>query len=202
MKKILSVMLLVSSLFCKMPLHAYMDGFYARAMGGLSFEESLPIYDESLDDFIECNMKTGGFGSVAAGMEVRPNVKIELEYAYRRNAIKSFSYWNQSIATKAIGVSGNLTTHAYMVNALFELPINFCVTPYAGFGLGYSNSKLKARSSQGRDSATESGMAFQFLGGVSYPLTDCLDAMAEYRYFFARHDVEYHAVACGLGYRF
>lgn len=89
------------------------------------------------------------------------------------------------------------------------------VTPYAGAGLGVAIPHVEFGTGPGRTFEYQlTGPAMRLFAGVSYPLGDRWQAMAEYQTTYSRNDADLtgggglstnvvtHALNIGLGWRF
>jgi len=68
------------------------------------------------------------------------------------------------------------------VNFYNDININCPVTPYVGAGLGYGYNRGMVLHSQG----PKYHFAYQFIGGVSYPLNPKIPIALEYRFLSSR----------------
>ena len=75
---------------------------------------------------------------------------------------------------------GEIERTSVMVNAVKEFPaLQFLgLTPYLGAGIGLTNVQIDAISPMADD---ELVLGYQFMTGLVFDLTDCLQAYAEYR---------------------
>jgi outer membrane protein OmpA-like peptidoglycan-associated protein len=72
-----------------------------------------------------------------------------------------------------------------MVNALYDIPVNFPVVPYVGAGVGYARIKADGVNIAGTTvmDDTSNKFAYQGIVGAAYRMTDNLKLGLEYRYF-------------------
>lgn len=119
-------------------------------------------------------------GSIAAGT-IYPvstgNFRFEVEYTKNADAKKSFG--DEEIKVK---------TQAALFNVYFDLDLRgqLPVTPYAGVGLGWGQSKF--------GDIKEDGAAMQIGAGVAYKICDHTSVDLGYRYItYGDFDKEYHA---------
>lgn len=162
--------------------------WYAKGFGGATlprsdsttvnglfwaFDQPTRIYPPfwELPNWKDLDYDAGYTLGAAVGYAIRPNLAVELEYAYRAADIKGSFY-------------ENATSNAVMVNAVYRFnPMgpNDALRPYLGGGLGWADLDI---SSQGfgtfkRDDA----FAYQLIGGVAYTLTPDWSLLAEMRWF-------------------
>jgi opacity protein-like surface antigen len=160
----------------------WMDStWYIKGFGGATFPQ---------DDDFQVNNRGGGgsFDSglsydtgyilgFAAGLDVTPNVAVELEYAYR-NADADFTNG---------GPSGKTESNAFMVNALYKFtPLGATGQwqPYVGGGLGAADLNVEDLSFDvGGDFDSDYNFAYQVIGGVAYQWTPNWSMNMEARFF-------------------
>lgn len=113
----------------------------------------------------------------------------ELEFAYHRNNVKHSISENVSI-----DVNGNIHAYTLMGNIYYDFKTAGNFTPYVGAGIGYANMHARFKDSQpsvyGTNNLIHSSESWvwQVMGGVSMPITDCIDLAVEYRHCnFQKH---------------
>jgi len=166
------------------------EGFYAGAFGGANW----------LDISSHVEMKTGFLVGGSIGCKWCNGLRVEGELGYRRNKLNHFKVDHEKLA-----LSGHVRTWSYMANAFYELPIDFCLKPYVGAGVGYANQRANMnRINEDRVHAknNKNGFAYQLIAGVAYPICDTIDLDLEYRYFRGREHTNNNSVALGMKYMF
>jgi OOP family OmpA-OmpF porin len=171
-------------------------GLYLGGAGGGTWVQDLDLKDggsEKIDD------DTGWAAVGTLGYRFTSNIRAELEGGFRR-----------SDADSGGNNDGDLDTWDVMANALYDFDLGGRLSPYVGVGVGGVN--VNVDSSAIDDSAWAFG--YQGIAGVSYALTDRMDAFADYRYLAtagldldsgnSESDDEYrsHTVLIGLRYTF
>ena len=156
--------------------------WYIKGFGGATFPQDDDFeLDErtgplSVDTGLEYD--TGYILGFAAGVDVTPNVAVELEYAYR-NADAEFR--------NSDGVSAKTESNAFMVNALYNFtPLGATGQwqPYVGGGLGAADLNIEdLPSNAGGDLDSDYNFAFQVIGGVGYAINPNLSLIGELRFF-------------------
>jgi opacity protein-like surface antigen len=158
----------------------WMDStWYIKGFGGATFPQ---------DDDFELDLRGGGGSEdtgleydtgyilgFAAGVDITPNVAVELEYAYR-NADAEFKDTD----------SGDRTTesNAWMVNALYNFTPHGPWQPYVGGGLGVADLNIEEIPGfAGGDLDSDYNFAYQLIGGVGYQLPSGWMLNGEVRYF-------------------
>lgn len=113
-----------------------------------------------------------GFGVTGAiGKHFSDSWRVELEYAYRGNDTDNFS---------SVGpISGNWRSHSLMVNALYDINLNYNFFWYGGVGIGFAATKLELNGHNDTDVV----FAHQFLTGFGYRLSQKTSFVVGYRIF-------------------
>lgn len=149
----------------------------------------------------------GPLGVLALGWGLGNGVRVELEGAYRNNAVSTLDTRRLSGSLMPTGnVGGNVASYATMVNAFYDFDLRSfgtAIRPYIGVGAGVGwlqyeqvsgNEPVRFRlpgSITAVDAArtslngTGSAFAYQAIAGAAYPLRAIpgLEATAEFRYF-------------------
>lgn len=78
---------------------------------------------------------------------------------------------------------GNIKSMALMGNLVYDIYTDTAITPYIGGGFGYIRAKANYTPS-GVEVASDSngGLAYQFIAGVNYKVSDEMSVFADYRY--------------------
>jgi len=151
-------------------------------------------------NFLQHDAKKVGFGGgVALGYEFENHIRLEGEFAYRRNKVLSES-------VDDVDVSVALNTYSTMANVLYDIDLGCRFTPYVGAGIGYAWNTVSVDASHkhgsvGFHAGNKGGFAYQGIAGVAYNLTEKTSIGLEYRYFqnnnsaFKNHN---HTVAVSL----
>jgi len=111
------------------------------------------------------------------------NFRVDGEIAFRINEI------NNVVGTPL--VSGSYTSaFSYMVNGYFDFPTNGPVKPYIGGGIGYATVFIDwsapgffPLSEVPVADESDSGLAYQFSGGIGYEINPRTTVSFGYRYF-------------------
>jgi opacity protein-like surface antigen len=153
--------------------------WYIKGFGGATFpqDDDFELNDPigSFDTGLEYD--TGYILGFAAGVDVTPNVAVELEYAYR----------NADAELKdSGGDSGKTESNAFMVNALYKFtPLGATGqwTPYVGGGLGAADLNIEDFDLAGGDLDSDYNFAYQVIGGVGFAVNPNLSLIGELRFF-------------------
>lgn len=127
----------------------------------------------------------GGFG-IALGQRQGRNLRTEIDYGLRSNAIVGF---DDGVSLESF--SGKIKSQSGMANVYWEF-VNFPRRrwkPYMGAGLGFTRIETELNNGQGQpltlERSEDSSFAYQFIGGVNYRQNRFLDLFIEYRLFQA-----------------
>lgn len=129
-----------------------------------------------------------GFGGVL-GYDFG-NFRVDGEIAFRFNTIDRLG--GISLDPQSLGSGNNSTTFAfsYMVNGYFDLPTDGPWKPYIGGGIGFATVTIDwiapgffpfTQVPVADDS--DSGLAYQFSGGIGYEINPRTTVSFSYRYF-------------------
>lgn len=200
------VMTLLLFMFMFTPVMALADGAYVTGMGGYTFVPDVhaEFYDAKIGSAsVEDGYKAGGsvgydFGSFRAEAEVS-------------------NYWNdiESVSTPfipALTGSGDASIFAVMGNVFYDIEIGKSgITPYVGGGVGWAQVDLEGSIGGLSGKVSDSGLAYQLIGGVSYDMTENLAVFTDYRYLRMdtldmpldiKADLEIHSVNAGVRFNF
>ena len=134
---------------------------------------------------------TGYILGFAGGVDITPNVAVELEYAYR----------NADAELKDTGGdSGKTELNAFMVNALYNFtPLGATGQwqPYVGGGLGAADLNIESFDLVGGDLDSDYNFAYQVIGGIGYAVNPNLSLIGELR-FFGINDQEFESDVLSL----
>lgn len=158
-----------------------LDGFYVSGNASCNFLTNSKKHHAKL------TFEPGYLLAPAIGYRFCNGIRLEAEFAYRRNENKKAKYLGFSHR-----IGGHLETFSGLANVYYDLPVCWYVKPYVGVGIGYAysdirakvrfideNSEVNSASLKGR----RDGFAWQAIAGVTYPLCDNIDVAVEYRFF-------------------
>ena len=132
-----------------------------------------------------------GFGAgFAIGQWQGRNLRSELEYSYRRNAVATLQRTTLS-GTDIQGIDGSIDVHAGLTNLYWDFN-RFRMMPqikfYAGAGAGFAFLNVDVNSLDGgsltRDDRNSS-FAYQLIAGASRQVNQRTELFVDYRYFRA-----------------
>ncbi len=167
-------------------------GLYVGAFGGASWIDV--DAKRRVLDRITFHSKVGGSGAISLGYKFNNSYRLEAEVGVLRNRInaKHFVRESKDVDFNEVGHAKAIyCTYWTMANLYYDFDLVSryipCVVPYWGFGLGVAKNhlRIKWRENQTHDKLKDSseGLAYQWLAGVGYQLTDCTTLALEYRNF-------------------
>ena len=140
---------------------------------------SLPAYN-SEGGRINTRVSYAGVADVGWGFGNGFRVQIGGNF-YRNTAHKIVPNYASEVSA-----SGGINRYGFMVNGLYDIPVNFPLTPYVGAGVGYQWEKLGHITDNYGDnlSGTGGSFAYDVIAGVAYdiPQVPGLALTAEYRF--------------------
>jgi opacity protein-like surface antigen len=132
--------------------------------------------------------------ALALGWQFSPNIRAELEGAYRNNDFNNFT--------------GDASTWTWMANGFYDFKNSTPFTPYVGGGIGWAYQNVNNVGFDDSDSA----FVYQLGAGVSYNLTPNAALTADYRWIdtgnfnhgggIGDDDYSAHEVRGGVRYTF
>jgi opacity protein-like surface antigen len=164
--------------------------WYVRVDGGATFQDEVNATPK-------VKGKTGWTADIAAGRALNANVRAEGELLYSQDDQKNAG-------------SGRIKVLAGLANGYYDFDTGTPLRPFIGAGVGIGQVKLADGPVRGDDT----GLAYQLMTGVAYPINDKLSAQVGYRYLgvndvkigsatqAVRGDYHDQAITAGLTYRF
>ena len=153
--------------------------FYLRGEAGWNHMEGLGFNGHPPAPGGDSKEDEGYIVGGAAGYNIAPNLRIELNLDYRDNDVKSIGVGG------ATGATGSVNSIAGMVNGLVDLPYQFWgIRPYIGAGVGLVSVNLDNFGVTGMPIANDRDTvgAVQAMAGLSYNLTSNWTMGLEYRF--------------------
>jgi opacity protein-like surface antigen len=173
--------------------------FYVEAFGGANFLQTDQRHG------IKSDYQTGYLFSGSLAYRWCYGLRLEAEYAYRRNTLKKIHFFGRSFRTH-----GHFQSSSYMANLLWDLPLSSCgcdlwkIRPFIGAGIGYGLQQLSSHNSAFVfTKMKKKHVAWQLIAGLSYPLFCHTDISIEYKFHKGGFSHIYnHSVGLGLTYNF
>jgi len=133
---------------------------------------------------VETEFDAGIVTTSIIGVKLENNIRLEGEFAWRRNDGQSLSF---------NGVDRNFTakgaeSYGLLLNAFYDFDTGSALTPYVGVGAGFDF--VRNRFLYGAVDFEDNDVAFawQVIGGVSTPLTEKIDGFIDARYHSSSPD--------------
>ena len=135
------------------------EEYYTKGwVGGLKIHDTLKK--------VHVKYHTGFCGGITLGALFSSTYGLEVEGLYLQNRIKDLRY--EKIST---GLKGKLTCHSLLVNLLIYFPLHCRLKFYGGLGAGSCREVCEVHA-KGLKKHTdkEFRIAYQFLGGIAFPI--------------------------------
>jgi len=173
--------ILIAAALTAVSTPALAQGWYADFAGAYGFFQEQTIKDASIPGSRGELAAHDGFGvTTALGYAWENGLRTEAELGYRRNGLDKVS--GGAFGTVFTGgVDGHVSALSGMLNVLYDYKTTGELTPYIGGGIGAADVTVESDRLAVNDS--DLVFAYQFMGGVRYPLTDHLSLRAGYRFF-------------------
>lgn len=158
--------------------------FYVAGSGAITWHNDIKSSSGIIREDLE--YKTGWGAAASAGgifdMEGCWDVRLELEYVYRRNKLR-----NVTLSIDDVGltfpISGHNQDHALMGNFIVDVAICCGFSIYYGIGFGVSWNTIKINFDDINSTNRDELFAWQVLAGLSYSVSSWLELTLGYRLF-------------------
>lgn len=172
--------------------------FYAEIFSGANFLQT------EKSGGIKSTYKPGYIVSGSLGYQWCNGLRLEAEYAFRRNSIRKVHFFGRSFT-----LSGHFQSSSYMANALWDLPLSswgcecWNIHPFIGGGIGYDFQQVHAKNGGLILNQHKKNFAWQIIAGLGYPIFCHADLSLEYKFHKGGFKHLYnHSIGLGLLYRF
>jgi outer membrane protein OmpA-like peptidoglycan-associated protein/outer membrane protein W len=154
------------------------QGWYVGLGGGVSFEQDTDATIGGVTNKLEFDPGFALSGDIGYGFEnqLRP----EFEINYRRNTVDKVSGPGAGLR------NGHISTVGFMGNLFYDFDTRSGLTPYIGGGAGgalISGDRAGFIVGGASIDNQDFQFAYQGIAGLSYEISERLDATADYRYF-------------------
>jgi opacity protein-like surface antigen len=202
-------LLLCTSLLCAIasdataqegPIHesccADRNNLYAKVFGGANFLQSTSLSGN------DATYNAGYIVAGSLGYSWRYGLRVEGEYAFRRNMIDEITFVTQGYSN-----SGYFQTSSYMANILWYMPLSLwgcrCekFRPLVGAGVGYDFQQMSASNSRIIFNQKWYVFSWQAIAGIAYRLFYNTEVSLEYKFHQGNHFYN-HAIGVGLAYQY
>jgi OOP family OmpA-OmpF porin len=129
--------------------------------------------------FSEVQFDIGWAAVVAGGYRFENGLRPEIEVGYRQNDVDKLK-----VRGRDLSGSGRERTLDFMGNLIYDFDLGGPIIPYVGFGIGGAQVDVDGLGAAGTSfNDRELAFAYQGIVGVSYKISEALEAFADYRYF-------------------
>lgn len=161
-------------------------GTYAALRGGFNDLRPSNLIGSGVNS--EAKFDNGTVLGLAIGHAYGNGWRMEAEVSRRDNDVKSVS---------GVSGTGDVTSHALMLNGYYDFPAVSGITPYLGLGAGYALIDADVSPVGGsRIDDSDGTFAWQAIAGLALPLSNVLDLTADLRMFTAQ-DPSFNLVSGG-----
>ncbi len=171
--------------------------FYCKIFGGANFLQNTTLNGN------ETKYHTGYIIGGSFGYYCCYGLRVEGEYAYRRNAISKIDLFGQGSSKH-----GNFQNSSYMANLLWDLPLSFwdcaCgdIRSFIGAGIGYDFQQMNASNSRIDFHQKWNHFSWQLMAGLAYPIFTNTEVALEYKFHQGGCHFYNHSLGVGLNYTF
>lgn len=171
--------------------------FYAKIFSGANFLQSTRINGN------KSTYNTGYIVAGSLGYSWCYGLRVEAEYAFRRNEIKKIHFFGEGSSSH-----GHFQASSYMANVLWDLPLsswgcNFWnIEPFIGAGIGYDFQKMHSSNSRIIFNQKWNHLSWQLMAGLAYPIFCNTELSLEYKFHQGGCHFYNHSIGVGLEYKF
>lgn len=174
------------------------NNLYTEIFLGANFLSS------SMHDDIELDYHPGFIASASLGYRWIAGIRLEAEYAFRRNSLRKGDFLHRGFK-----LSGHFQSSSYMGNLLWDVPSSVCdcsywnIQPFIGGGVGYDFQQIDAKNGNISVKENKKKFAWQIIAGLAYPIFCNTDLSLEYKFHKGGFKHLYnHSLGIGLTYSF
>jgi hypothetical protein len=171
--------------------------FYAKFLGGVNFLQN------ATTDNNKTTFEAGYIVSGSLGYYCPCGVRLEAEYAFRKNAIKEIDFYVEGCSR-----NGHLQNYSCMGNLLWNLPLSswgctfWHIQPFIGAGLGCDFQRMCSSNSRIIFHQKWNGLSCQAIAGLTWQIGCRTGLTLEYKFHQGPPRFFNHYVGIGLLYRF
>jgi opacity protein-like surface antigen len=173
------------------------SNFYAKIFSGDNFLQNTSISGDN------STYQIGYIITGSLGYCWREDLRLEAEYAFRRNAIQKIHFYGEGISRH-----GHFQTSSYMANLLWDLPLAtwncacWNLQPFIGAGIGYDLQQIHSSNSRIIFNQKWNHFSWQMMAGLTYPILCHTEITLEYKFHQGGCKFNDHSVGVGLVYKF
>ncbi len=174
--------------------------FYAKILSGVLFLQNTTIEGN------KATYQTGYIIAASLGYYYTNDLRLEFEYAFRRNAIRKIDFFVEGSSSH-----GDYQASSYMANLLWDLPLTLwecslweCALwkPFIGAGIGCDFQHMFASNSSVVFSEKWSHFSYQIMAGLASPFFCDTEITLEYKFHHGGSHFYNHLLGVGLVYKF
>lgn len=195
------------------PLTAQAGSFEGWYVGGsIGYNNTSSQTSEGENRLVETTFDDGITTSSYLGKKLDNNIRIEGEFAWRRNDGENLAFNGIERPFTAKGAE----SYSFLLNALYDVDTGGPITPYigAGAGIGFIDNEFLYGPVNFEDSDTN--FVWQGIVGATYPVSEKIELFVDAKYFSATGvnfvrtspadngvslDSEYDNFSVSVGYR-
>lgn len=172
--------------------------FYAKVFGGANFLQDTRFSGNHV------RFNTGYVASGSLGYDWCNGMRLEFEYAFRRNTISKIDF-NSSEGSSH---NGYFQTSSYMGNLLWDLPLysllfaSCDIRPFVGAGVGYDYERIHSSNSRIIFNQKWHRFSWQVMTGFGFMLFCKTELSLEYKFHQGGCHFNNHSLGLGLKYKF
>ena len=181
------------------------DGPYFSPMIGTSLLSDSTLSEDGLS--VDLEFDPGVNLAIMVGTKIG-GARFEGEVGYQKNDADEFS--GGFLGSLSLDAGGDVDLWRYMANGYYDFNTNSPLTPYVGAGLGFAMVSANDISIVGITigSSDDTVVAYQFIAGLGYEITESTSVFVDYRYFATEDpkfdgtdaEIESHNISIGLRY--
>lgn len=171
--------------------------FYAKILSGANFLQHTAVGGN------KATYQTGYIIAGSLGYCWCYGLRLEAEYAFRRNAISKIHFFGEGSSKH-----GHFQASSYMANLLWDLPLSswgfqfWNFQPFIGAGIGYDFQQMHSSNSRIVFRQKWNQFAWQVTAGLTYPIFCSSDITLEYKFHQGGCHFYNHSVGVGFVYKF
>ncbi len=171
--------------------------FYGQIFAGANFLQNTALNGN------KAKYDTGYVAQGSFGYCWCYGLRVEGEYAYRRNAIKKIHFFGQGSSNH-----GHFQTSSYMANLLWDFPLSYIgcafldIQPFVGVGIGYDFQQMHSTNSRIDFHQRWNHFSWQLMAGFAYEIFCNTELTLEYKFHQGGCHFYNHSIGVGLLYKF
>ncbi|MDR3647017.1 MAG: outer membrane beta-barrel protein [Candidatus Babeliales bacterium] len=170
---------------------------YGKFLSGANFLK------KTITDGNRSTFKTGYIIDALLGYRWSCGLRLEAEYAFRKNAIKKIDFYIEGCSS-----NGHFKNSSLMANLLWDVPLYSCecafenIKPFVGVGIGYDFQKINSSNSRIIFCQKWNNLSWQAMAGLTFPIFCNTDITLEYKFHQGGNHFYNNAIGIGLVYNF